>query len=115
MTKSPRPKVEIRAARIEDAEAFARLFSDRNAQEQTLQLPFPGIELWRKRLSDTGDNHHILVATIGKELVGNIGLVRLTRARRAHVGEIGMGVRDSWAGKGVGTALLQATLDLADK
>jgi L-phenylalanine/L-methionine N-acetyltransferase len=55
-----------------------------------------------------------LVATVAGELVGNLGLTRFTRPRRAHVGEIGMGVRDDWQGKGVGSALLEAALDLAD-
>ena len=31
-----------------------------------------------------------------------------------HVGSIGMAVRDDWQGKGVGTALVEAALDLAD-
>jgi L-phenylalanine/L-methionine N-acetyltransferase len=35
--------------------------------------------------------------------------------RRRHVGQIGMAVRDDWQGKGVGTALMQAGVDLADK
>ena len=34
--------------------------------------------------------------------------------RRRHVGEIHMAVRDDWHGKGVGTALMEAALDLAD-
>jgi L-phenylalanine/L-methionine N-acetyltransferase len=106
--------IEIRGGRSEDGEALARLFSDRNAYSQTLQLPFPGVDLWRKRLGDQGDTHYALVATVGSELVGNIGVHRQTRPRRAHVGEIGMGVRDSWQGKGVGTALMRAALDLAD-
>jgi L-phenylalanine/L-methionine N-acetyltransferase len=106
--------IEIRGARSEDGEALARLFADRNAYSQTLQLPFPGVDLWRKRLADQGDAHHALVAIVGSELVGNIGVHRLTRARRAHVAEIGMGVRDSWQGKGVGSALMRAALDLAD-
>jgi len=38
-----------------------------------------------------------------------------TTPRRRHVGEIGMAVRDDWQGKGVGTALMQATVDLADR
>jgi putative acetyltransferase len=36
------------------------------------------------------------------------------RPRRRHVGQIGMAVRDDWQGKGVGTALLEAALDVAD-
>jgi putative acetyltransferase len=31
-----------------------------------------------------------------------------------HVGSIGMAVSDDWQGKGVGTALMEAALDLAD-
>jgi L-phenylalanine/L-methionine N-acetyltransferase len=31
-----------------------------------------------------------------------------------HVGEIGMAVRDDWRGKGVGSRLMEAVLDLAD-
>jgi putative acetyltransferase len=114
MSKAKRIKIEVRAARAEDFEALARLYADRNAYSQTLQLPFPSQELWRKRLAQHDDTHHALVATVSGELVGNLGLTRLTRARRAHVGEIGMGVRDAWQGKGVGTALMEAALDLAD-
>lgn len=33
--------------------------------------------------------------------------------RRHHVGQIGMAVRDDWQGKGAGTALMQAAVDLA--
>jgi len=114
MKKPRRIKIEVRAARVEDFEALARLYADRNAYSQTLQLPFPSPELWRKRLSQNDETIHGLVAKVGGEVVGNLGLTRLTRARRAHVGEIGMGVRDAWQGKGVGTALMEAALDLAD-
>src|SRR5262245_33557166 len=109
-----RHTIEIRAAEASDHEALARLFADRNAYSQTLQLPFPSAELWRKRLSQNDETQHMLVATVAGEVVGNLGLTRLTRARRTHVGEIGMGVRDAWQGKGVGTALMKAALDLAD-
>jgi L-phenylalanine/L-methionine N-acetyltransferase len=95
-------------------EALTRLFKDRNAYSQTLQLPFQSLEVWRKRLTERSESHHALVATVSGEVVGNLGLTRLTRPRRAHVGEIGMGVRDDWQGRGVGTALMQAALDLAD-
>jgi putative acetyltransferase len=115
MKKPKRSKIEVRAAELSDAEALTRIYADRNAYSQTLQLPFQSLELWRRRLT-TNDNTQItLVATVAAgELVGNLGPTRLTRPRRAHVGEIGMGVRDDWQGKGVGSALLQAALDLAD-
>jgi L-phenylalanine/L-methionine N-acetyltransferase len=54
------------------------------------------------------------VACVDEEVVGHLGLETFTRSRRRHVGEIGMAVRDDWQGKGVGTALMEAALDLAD-
>ncbi len=49
-------------------------------------------------------------------MVGQLGLHTLpNNPRRRHVGQIGMAVRDDWPGKGVGSALMQAADDLADK
>jgi len=115
MKKPKRIKIEVRAAEMTDVEALTRLYAGRNAYAQTLQLPFQSAEVWRKRLTHNDDTQHTLVATAGGELVGNLGLTRFTRPRRGHVGEIGMGVRDDWQGKGVGTALMEAALDLADR
>lgn len=109
-----RIKIEVRPAELSDVEALTRIYAGANAYSQTLQLPFQPLEVWRKRLTHNDDTHHALVATVAGEVVGNLGLTRFTRPRRAHVGEIGMGVRDDWQGKGVGSALLQAALDLAD-
>jgi len=114
MTEPKRIAIEVRAAEITDVEALTRLFGHRNAYAQTLQLPLQSTEVWRKGLTTNNETQHTLVATADGEVVGNLGLTRLTRPRRAHVGEIGMGVRDDWQGKGVGTALMKAALDLAD-
>ncbi|HKP24790.1 MAG TPA: GNAT family N-acetyltransferase [Dongiaceae bacterium] len=114
MKKPKRSKIEVRAIELSDVEAITRIFTDRNAYSQTLQLPFQNTEVWRKRLAANDDTQIGLVATVAGEVVGNIGLTRFTRPRRAHVGEIGMAVRDDWQGKGVGSALLEAALDLAD-
>jgi putative acetyltransferase len=114
MKKPKRSKIEVRAAELSDADALTRIYADRNAFSQTLQLPFQNLELWRKRLTHNDDTQHALVATVAGEVVGNLGLTRFTRPRRAHAGELGMGVRDDWQGKGVGSALLQAAMDLAD-
>lgn len=108
-------KIEIRRAEVGDAEALARIYADPAVQAQTLQLPYPSVEVWRKRLAANDENQYALVADVGGEIVGNLGLTRIARARRAHVGEIGMGVREAWHGQGVGRALLKAALDLADR
>jgi putative acetyltransferase len=114
MKKPKRSKIEVRAAELSDVEALTHLFASRNAYSQTLQLPFQSLEVWRNRLTTNDDTQVTLVASVAGEVVGNLGLTRFTRPRRAHVGHIGMGVRDDWQGKGVGSALMQAVLDLAD-
>jgi putative acetyltransferase len=83
----------------------------------TLQLPFPSVEQWRKRLAEPAEGLFSLVACVeDNEVVGQLALQTFPhRPRRRHVGQIGMAVRDDWQGKGVGTALMQAAIELADK
>ncbi|MEK7786498.1 MAG: GNAT family N-acetyltransferase, partial [Chloroflexota bacterium] len=53
---------------------------------------------------------------VENEVIGQLGLHTFPNApRRRHVGQIGMAVRDDWQGKGAGTALMQAAIDLAEK
>ena len=47
-------------------------------------------------------------------MVGELGLGVCTNPRTRHTGNIGMAVHDDWQGKGIGTALMEAALDLAD-
>ncbi|MEW5720748.1 MAG: GNAT family N-acetyltransferase, partial [Chloroflexota bacterium] len=71
---------------------------------------------WRKKIAEPPEGFYSLVACVDGEVVGQIGLqTRPNSPRRRHVGEIGMMVRDDWQGKGIGTALMQAAIDLADK
>jgi putative acetyltransferase len=78
-------------------------------------LPLQSAEAWRKRLSEPPDGLILLVACVDGEVVGNLGLETFSnRPRVRHAGTIGMAVRDDWQGKGVGTSLMKAVLDLAD-
>ncbi len=99
-----------------DAEAIANIFSGPKAIWGTLQIPYPSIEMWRRRLAEPPEGLYSLVACADGQVVGNLGLhTNPNRPRRRHVGSIGMAVRDDWQGKGVGTTLMQAGIDLADK
>ena len=109
-----RPKITIRRATLDDADAMAAMFSAPRAMAGTLQLPFPSAERWRTRLGELGPDDYLLVADVNGEVVGNLGLHANGRGRRRHVGSIGMSVRDDWQGKGVGSALMTAALDIAD-
>lgn len=109
------PPVTVRRAAPADADALAAVFAGPKAYGGTLQLPFPTAETWRKRLAEPMDSMIHLVACAGDEVVGNLGLQTFpVQPRRRHVGQIGMAVRDDWQGRGVGTALMAAAVDLAD-
>ena len=109
------PAVGIRRVEARDAEALHVMYSSPKTMAGTLQLPFPSVDLWRKRLADWPADDYMLVAEVRGDVVGNAGLHSMGRsARRRHAGYIGMAVRDDWQGKGVGTALMAAIVDLAD-
>lgn len=110
-----RAEITIRRAEPEDYTAVQAIYAMPRAQAGTLQLPFPSLDLWRQRMQAVDPNAHLLLACAGDEVVGQLGLYVSANPRRRHVGDLGMGVRDDWQGKGVGGALLSAALDLADR
>lgn len=107
--------IVIRHVEPDDYEALHRIFSTPKAIRGTLQLPFPSAERWRNRLAEPPEGIYSLVASVDDEVVGSLGLRTFpNRPRRGHVGQIGMAVRDDWHGKGIGTALMEAAVELAD-
>jgi L-phenylalanine/L-methionine N-acetyltransferase len=109
--------ITIRRTEPSDYQAVQHIFTGPKAVWGTLQLPFPSAEQWRKRLAEPPEGLFSLVACVdNNEVVGQLDLYTCpNQPRRRHVGQIGMAVRDDWQGKGVGTALMQAAVDLADK
>ncbi|HMQ51046.1 MAG TPA: GNAT family N-acetyltransferase [Anaerolineae bacterium] len=109
--------ITIRHAEPSDYEAMQRILAGPKAVWGTLQLPLASVEMWRKRLAEPPAGFFSLVACVeNDEVVGQLSLHTFPdRPRRRHVGQIGMAVRDDWQGRGVGTALMQAAVDLADK
>jgi putative acetyltransferase len=107
--------LQIRRAEPDDYEAVYEMFGGANVFAGTLQLPFPSREQWRQKLAETPEGLYNLVAVAGDRVVGMIGVHTFpNRPRRRHVGVIGITVHDDWQGKGVGTALMRAGVDLAD-
>lgn len=107
--------LRIRRAEPGDYSAAYEIFSGPRAYAGTLQMPYPSLDAWRRRLAEPDEDTHNLVAVDGERVVGMFGLHTFPRrVRRRHVGSIGMVVHDDWQGKGVGTALLRAGVDLAD-
>ncbi len=108
-------EIAVRRAEPSDAEAIWKCYTAPLAVRNTLQMPYRSLESVREQLTKCGEGDHILVAAIDDEVVGVIGLHTSSRPRVNHRGEIGMMVRDDWHGKGVGTAMMRAVIDLADK
>lgn len=108
--------ITIRAAEPADYDAIRETMMQPRAQSETLQVPHTSLEVFRKRAADLPPTDHILVAEVDGKIVGNVGLIGAGRhVRRRHVASLGITVHDAWTGKGVGSALMQAALDLADK
>jgi putative acetyltransferase len=106
----------IRAAEPNDYQGIQQIFLGPKVIWGTLQMPFPSVEMWRKRLAEPSEGTVRLVACLDHELIGQLDIHMFpSRPRRRHVGKIGMAVRDEFQGKRVGTALLQAAVDLADQ
>ena len=105
----------VRATEPTDFDAIRETMAQPRAYSGTLQVPMPSAEMWRKRLAELPAGDHTLVAEVDGKVVGNIGLHAIPKSRRrAHAAAIGMAVHDAYQGKGVGSALMQAALDLAD-
>lgn len=104
----------IRRSTDADIEAIAHLYEDAQVYAQTLQLPFPSLAGWKKRLSETPPTVYHLVAEIDGELVGSVVVEPSANLRRRHAGTIGIAVSGRRQRQGIGNALLMSVIDLAD-
>lgn len=108
--------LHVRRAEPDDCSAVHEIYSCPRAFAGTLQLPYPSLELWRQRLASPPAGTYTLVAVADGRAVGLLGLHTFPdKPRRRHAGTIGLGVHDDWQGKGVGTALVGAGVEMADK
>lgn len=107
-------EIVIRAAELSDADALQEIFNQPKAQAGTLQLPWRSVGQRRDWLSRVLSDGHVLVAEVDGRVVGQLGLHIQATPRRRDVGSFGMAVHDDFQGRGIGKALVQAMIDLAD-
>jgi putative acetyltransferase len=108
-----RPKVTVRGGSGDDWEALHVIWSQPDVVWGTMQIPHPSADWNRKRVQErTPPRFWPLVAEVGGQVVGNAGLSR-DEKNRSHVGHVGMMVHHDFQGMGVGSALLQAAINLA--
>lgn len=106
--------IVIRRAELADAANLQQVYASTNAYSGTLQLPHPSLEMWQERLKQADQNNTALVALVDGVVVGHAGLHQEKNSRRRHVASLGISVADSFAGRGVGKALLSELVSLAD-
>lgn len=104
----------IRHVEPDDTEAIYRILHGPNVIAGTLRLPFTSRELVRERFTRPDPGAYLLAACHAEEVVGTLGLRVASNPRRRHAGELGMMVDDAWHGRGAGSALMRAAIDLAD-
>jgi len=111
--------ITVRRATPADAAAFARIMGDPAVFGGLMQMPYTNEEIWRARLAEgaaPGKTDLSLVAERGGEVVGSCGLHPAGPAlRRRHVAMMGISVAREAQGQGVGSALMQAMCDYADR
>ncbi|XVO84871.1 GNAT family N-acetyltransferase [Pseudomonas palleroniana] len=111
---APEPHIVIQRFTEVHLEGVTALYNDPAVCRQVLQMPFQSVEAWRKRLVMDNERRLQLVAVHGGEVIGNLGMEQNARVRQSHIAGLGMGVATAWQGKGVGSKLLSAALEVAD-
>jgi len=104
----------IRRATAADFEAIALHLADPLVYPGTLQPPYPSLETWRKRMAEQPEGDFVLVALADGRFAGFAGLHATGKGRRAHAMHLGITVGGEFQGRGIGTALMKALVDLAD-
>ncbi len=113
VSKEGKLAITIRGCEVDDWEDSAAIRDSGNVIYYTAQLPYMTRESVRERLENLPDNIHMLAAVVKDRVVGQLGL-HLESGRRAHVAHMGMMVHAEYQGRGIGSALMEAAVDLAE-
>ncbi len=106
--------VRVRPQHPDDAPDLHEMLRHPAVGRMTLQMPSQERSAVEERVNNPQTNIHRHVAEVDGKVIGSIGLYRPEIARRAHSASIGMGVHPDYWGRGVGSALMETVLDLAD-
>ena len=100
---------------IVEVNAFRRMDG---VMENTLALFSERIEASEAFFANANENDHIMVAEVEEDgearVVGVVGLHINSMLRQRHSGGIGIAVHPKYQGKGIGRAMMQKIIDLAD-
>jgi putative acetyltransferase len=103
----------IRARESGDWREFAELLQLPKVRWGTLRLPFASKEQYRKWLESPPETMTGIVAELDGRIVGCADVTR-DKGRRSHVGVVGISVHDDFHGRGIGSAMMAALIEVAD-
>ena len=107
-------ELTIRPVRAEDAEALNEL-RRRDAVAQFIPSFSSEREgATRKYIESFGPNDHVFVAELDGRVVAQAGL-HVREGKLRHSAWVGLAVHDAFCGRGIGRALMEKLLDLADR
>lgn len=110
-----RPVLTVRHAEASDAEAIHAICHHPDVLYWTVDLPFAPTEVTHHHLLQTKDGNYVLLACDGPIIAGMLRLSIYPSPRMRHMGRIGpVAVHPEHQGKGVGSTLMKAAIDLAD-
>ena len=108
----------IRAIRNSDAEDVYNLRIMDGVRENTMSLFSQRVEKTEQFIKNLSDDDHVMVAEVEekgiKKVVGIVGLNVIKQARSRHCGYLGISVDKNFQGLGIGKALMEKIIDIAD-
>ncbi|ADQ39680.1 GCN5-related N-acetyltransferase [Caldicellulosiruptor acetigenus I77R1B] len=108
----------IRPVKFEDAEDINEMRRMDGVRETILSITSERIADTEDFIKRLGPNDHVFVAEVTengvKKVVGIVGLHVNSSPRLRHSAKVGIMVHRDYQGKGIGRALLNTVLDLAD-
>jgi putative acetyltransferase len=109
------PGITIRRATLEDCKGLYPLLNDAQMVYWTAELPLTSLEMIQEQVRLSSNQHFLLVACAGEEIVGTLTLTQCDKPRLRHTARVGqVAVSHDWQRRGVGTELVRAAIELAD-
>ena len=113
--RAKKSEVTVRPLEPSDGGEVHRILTSPGVVPGTLQLPSRSRAEVEKRFTEPGPDRHSYVARIEGKIVGFAGLIVGVSPRVRHAADLFIAVDEDFHGRGVGTALMRALCELADK